>query len=959
MTIQTQTPRVVIIGNGTRGPYSLVDGSSQPMRFVSTSHLKLTRYAASTTANSAGTVLTENTDYTVGGTQDARTFTLASGQDVLTSSQRILAERVQSYTQDLDLTTGGAFNAAAVETRFDKIAEFQQELKAQLARAPKLQFADSTADVAFPSPPTSATVALGRNTSGAIVHLTPADFTADVLLGTGWAAALAQDVDEVMDDAKGIRVCATYAEMTALTADELTAGAIVYTRARSTEGDGGHGSWRIVAGTSTDNGGTVKNHDSLSFHFLRQFDGRNFEAAWFGCTVTLSNQATAINNAIAACGAAGGGNVWLPHATDARIGISSTIYIGDGSTSQVSTYNNVTLCGRGGESAINYDFDGPRAATTLVWVGSAAGRMLDIRGPVRGCGLKNLVLDGGGDASFGYRLASASFGTFENVAVYRVRERLRELSVVQIPDATLDSANFAYAIRSPSDNVFINCEFDGYTGVTSYAAVCDYWDGWDAANFDPVRNSSFNTKYIVNLNNNVSAGRAGVGLWLRFVDSNNWHDTWYQGLGTPSAPTTASWLYLEGVAVSGANYPIANSFTGKLQRGQSLKVTRDATSASPGGNMVVPIGEVDTEYVPKWPETKIINGYHPESVDSDAEINYFSEYGLQRIRDERRNQLLNSGFWRATRATTFSSPAASSYTLDGWVIDYDGTPVGLEVSQQAFTLGQTDVAWEPRYHARVVVASASGMTAFSFSQRLEDVRRFSGRSCCLSVWAKVSTGTIALTAKVDQDFGTGGSPSSNVVTNCNTEDASQTVTTTWQRFRFRFVVPSVSGKTLGSGGNDHTDIIFSLPLNSGFTLDLAEPQFEYGLTDSPWDRHSKDLTAEEALCARYLRSIPRTLNRIYNDFAVVSTANLLDSIVKYPAMRTAPALVVSGAASDYQIRDYAGNNGGNCDSSPTLVQVGTEAAVLRFTLTGHGLSAGTLGRQESGSSGLLLLSAEI
>jgi hypothetical protein len=161
---------VVIIGNGTLGPYSLVDASSVAIRLVSTGHLKLTRYAASTDDNNDGTVLVLNTDYTVGGTQDARTFTLISPQAVLTSSQRIVAERVQNYTQDLDLTTGGAFNATSLESRFDKLAEFQQELKAQLARTPKLQFADATANVAFPSPPTSSTMFLARNVAGEIIH---------------------------------------------------------------------------------------------------------------------------------------------------------------------------------------------------------------------------------------------------------------------------------------------------------------------------------------------------------------------------------------------------------------------------------------------------------------------------------------------------------------------------------------------------------------------------------------------------------------------------------------------------------------------------------------------------------------------------------------------------------------------------------------------------------------------
>lgn len=77
-------------------------------------------------------------------------------------------------------------------------------------------------------------------------------------LGTGWPAAFAQDIDEILDDAKGIRVCATYAEMTALTADELTDNRVYCTYARAAEEDGGFGFWRYDSGSSaTANGGTV------------------------------------------------------------------------------------------------------------------------------------------------------------------------------------------------------------------------------------------------------------------------------------------------------------------------------------------------------------------------------------------------------------------------------------------------------------------------------------------------------------------------------------------------------------------------------------------------------------------------------------------------------------------------------------------------------------------------------
>lgn len=247
MTINTQTPRVVITGNGTRGPYNFTDSSSQAIRAISTSHIRLTRYAASTDDNNDGSLLVENTDYTVGGSQDARTFTLTSAQAVLTSSQRIVAERVQGYNQDLDLTTGGAFNATSIESRFDKVAEFQQELKARLDRVPALQFADATANVAFPSPPTSATQFLARNTTGEIVYATAADLSADVALGTGWETILGLPAAGTIDNLSGVRYVATRADLKALTTSSgLANGALYDVYDRDTTDDNAGGRFKRV-----------------------------------------------------------------------------------------------------------------------------------------------------------------------------------------------------------------------------------------------------------------------------------------------------------------------------------------------------------------------------------------------------------------------------------------------------------------------------------------------------------------------------------------------------------------------------------------------------------------------------------------------------------------------------------------------------------------------------------------
>jgi hypothetical protein len=283
MTLSTQTPRVVITGNGTRGPYSLVDGTSQAIRFTSTSHVRLTRYNAATDDNNDGSVLVENTDYTIGGTQDARTFTLASSEDVLTSNQRIVAERVQSYSQDLSLTTGGSFNASAVQTRFDKVEEKLQELKASVSRAVLLQYADNTANVALPSPPTSATQFLARNTAGEIVHATAADLSVDVALGSGWETILGLPAAGTLDNLNGVRYVATYAALTALTtATGLADNAVYFTYGRAAEEDGGAGLWRYDSGSSaTANGGTILAIDGGGAGRFFRLDAAILNPLWF------------------------------------------------------------------------------------------------------------------------------------------------------------------------------------------------------------------------------------------------------------------------------------------------------------------------------------------------------------------------------------------------------------------------------------------------------------------------------------------------------------------------------------------------------------------------------------------------------------------------------------------------------------------------------------------------------
>lgn len=682
---------------------------------------------------------------------------------------------------------------------------------------------------------------------------------------------------------------------------------------------------------------------------------RDFGAVADGVT----DASAAIQAAINAAAALNGADVILP---PGKIAIGSTLQIGNGSASQVSSYGAVRLIGQASESARNTRFNNSRAATTLVWTGALDGTMISINGPCQGNDASHLVLDGSGVAGYGLRLFSAQAGQFGPLSFYRIRIVNLDCQVQQIPTSVLDAANYAYASRSVTDNYFESIDIDGRQGVEGLGAIGIRADGWPSGptsgvGFDTCRNSFSHVKMIVDRQHNATLGRAGVGIWLEFADSNNFHDTWFQGEGTANNPSTGYWLYLRGRSNSPdtAAYPVNNSFSGHLQRGQNLLARVDTSAAPVGGNTMLPLGEVDGEDAAAWPETAYIGGYQPESVDEGATINYICEYGLARIRDEWRNQFLNSGFARATRGTSFSNVSSNTPTVDMWQRARDGT-VSDVITREAFALGQTDVPFQPAHFLRAAISSASGASEYKIYQRVEDARRYGGRRVTLSAWVRVSSGSIALSANAVQNFGTGGSPSASVTVAADTSDQGQTVTTAWRRVRFRFSVPSLSGKTLGTTINtSYTEFGFLLPPNTPCTFEMAWPQLEYGVADTPPDR--RPFILEDALCSRYLQIIPAP-GTIYG-FGFVANANEVRFQFQHRMeMRVAPTLDRAGVAADYLVQQVGGTGSGSCTSLPALDTADTQMSIVTFTRTAHGLTSNTVARIITGGNGRLILSAE-
>lgn len=223
--------------------------------------------------------------------------------------------------------------------------------------------------------------------------------------------------------------------------------------------------------------------------------------------------------------------------------------------------------------------------------------------------------------------------------------------------------------------------------------------------------------------------------------------------------------------------------------------------------------------------------------------------------DSFRNKLINGNFDIWQRAV--SKPAyanAAQFLADRWV-DVSNTET-ITPSRQLFTVGQTDVPFEPpAYHRQVVVQGGASTGALALTeQRVEGVRQLAGQTCVLTFYAKADANR-QISADLYQSFGTGGSTTVGGFCTGNKFN----VTTAWQKFTLVVNVPSIAGKTLGAGdylgvriwysaGTDYTGLTNSLPRQSG-TFDIAQVQLEPGGIATQFELRSFGL--ELGLCQRY------------------------------------------------------------------------------------------------------------
>ena len=194
-----------------------------------------------------------------------------------------------------------------------------------------------------------------------------------------------------------------------------------------------------------------------------------------------------------------------------------------------------------------------------------------------------------------------------------------------------------------------------------------------------------------------------------------------------------------------------------------------------------------------------------------------------------KNKIINGDFgvWqRGTSGTRGTNTAL--YVADRFWAQGDGSPT-ITVSQQTFTSGTAPVAgYEGTYFYRFnqSVAGSGSSYNIALGQNIEDVRIFAGQTVTYSLWIKgAASGNI--TPVFSQNFGTGGS---SAVYNYGLN--SFPITTSWTKVSVTFSVPSIAGKTIGTGSS----ITMALYANQGITqtIDIWGVQLEAGSVATPF-----------------------------------------------------------------------------------------------------------------------------
>lgn len=228
----------------------------------------------------------------------------------------------------------------------------------------------------------------------------------------------------------------------------------------------------------------------------------------------------------------------------------------------------------------------------------------------------------------------------------------------------------------------------------------------------------------------------------------------------------------------------------------------------------------------------------------------------------------NFDVWQ--RGTSSTNPATASFLADRFLISYSydsGTaPTNVIHSRQVLTSGDIPNTY---YFYRIApdgAGSSFGVNAsYGIFQRIENGTRYLcglGKKVNVSIWLRSSIAGKRVGVALSQQYGTGGSPSTQEALT----GSIVTLTSTWTKYTFTFTTNTLVGKTFGTNNDDYLQVgiyeawgTTTATTNFGGgtaesfvgagNIDIAQVQLCAGDTASPFQPRS--FAEELALCQRY------------------------------------------------------------------------------------------------------------
>ena len=323
----------------------------------------------------------------------------------------------------------------------------------------------------------------------------------------------------------------------------------------------------------------------------------------------------------------------------------------------------------------------------------------------------------------------------------------------------------------------------------------------------------------------------------------------------------------------------------------------------------------------------------------------------------RKNLVINGNFDVWQRGTAFNSFNSIRYTADRW-LQYAAGGSTITVTQQQFTVGQTEVPGNPRYYYRSDNTPDADTSWLELFHRIEDVTRFSDVPVTLSFWMKANKPQFGEDeVRLVQNFGTSGS------TKVTTQGPIFDILTHWKKYEFTFDLPSVAGKTINA--NSFLEIHWirvNTAVSSDTYYDIAQVQLEYGRGATPFEQRS--YSEELALCQRYCVSYGGDDEVHLGTGHAYNSTNFNVSLHLPVPMRSKPSAsrVNNGAGNWVQI--YVGATGNQSDPSITIGDAGGTVrdihSIRMYLPSSHsGRTAGEAAWVHTLADAKLILSAEI